>query len=103
MTPKRRHFILATLLFLCGTRAALASSPSEITTVQVAAAIESSNIRIEFDQDLRSHVVARFAGKEKALGPFSCSETVVTTTEKCTTFKFLLPKSEAVREPFRQG
>src|ERR1051326_3462307 len=103
MTPKRRHFILATLLFLCGTRAALASSPSEITTVQVAAAIESSNIRIEFDQDLRSHVLARFAGKEKALGPFSCSETVVTTTEKCTTFKLLSQKTESVSDQFGKG
>ena len=38
--------------------------------------IQSPSLRIEFDKDMRSRVVARFGGKEIPLGAFSASETV---------------------------
>ena len=33
--------------------------------------IQSGNLRIEFDNHLRSRVIARFDGKETVMGPFS--------------------------------
>jgi alpha-galactosidase len=38
--------------------------------------IQSSELRIEFDKNMRSRVVARLNGKEIAMGAFSASETV---------------------------
>ncbi len=38
--------------------------------------IEAKNIRLEFDNRMHSHVIARFDGKEIVLGPFTPSETV---------------------------
>lgn len=40
------------------------------------AQIQSPSLRIEFDKNMRSRVVARFGGKEIPLGGFSASETV---------------------------
>src|SRR5215469_6508682 len=40
------------------------------------AQIQSPGLRIEFDKNMRSRVVARFGGKEIPLGGFSASETV---------------------------
>jgi len=40
------------------------------------AQIQSPSLRIEFDNHMRSRVVARFAGKDIPLGAFSASETV---------------------------
>ena len=41
------------------------------------AVIEGGNIRIEFDNRLRSRVTARFDSKEVVLGPFTASESVI--------------------------
>ena len=38
--------------------------------------IESATLRIEFDKEMRSRVIARFDGKEVPIGPFSASETI---------------------------
>lgn len=38
--------------------------------------IEGRNLRIEFDRDLRSRVIARYNGRETPIGPFSTSERV---------------------------
>lgn len=102
MKLKRLHFIVVTF-FLCSAQAALSPSLPGPAKVQVAAAIESSNIRIEFDQNLRSRVTARLAAKETILGPFSCSETVLTKVEECTTFKLLSQKTESVSDQFGKG
>ena len=40
------------------------------------AQVQSPSLRLEFDKNMRSRVVARFDGKEVPLGPFSCSETI---------------------------
>jgi alpha-galactosidase len=40
------------------------------------AQIQSPSLRLEFDKNMRSRVVARFDGKEVPLGPFSSSETI---------------------------
>ncbi|HEX4170680.1 MAG TPA: hypothetical protein VHZ55_34900, partial [Bryobacteraceae bacterium] len=51
--------------------------PDRITSRPTASAeIESPSLRIEFDRNMRSRVVARLKGKEVPLGAFSASETV---------------------------
>src|SRR5215472_741653 len=51
--------------------------PDQSTARRASAAqIQSSSLRIEFDKDMRSRVVARFGEKEIPLGAFSASETV---------------------------
>ena len=37
--------------------------------------IQGTNLRIEFDRNLRSRVIARFDNKEITTGPFAASET----------------------------
>ncbi len=64
--------IFAALLMVGPSVARPDSSAEHASTAQ----IESSNLRIEFDSNMRSRVVARLKGKEIPLGPFSASETV---------------------------
>src|SRR4030095_1235769 len=40
------------------------------------AQIQSPSLRIEFDKNMRSRVIARFGGKDILIGAFSASETV---------------------------
>ena len=104
MRLNRWHSIALTLFLLCRAYTALAAPwLPEPTKVDVSAAIESSAIRIEFDQDLRSRVTARLGAKETPLGPFSCSETVITKAAECTTFKLLSQKTESVSDQFGKG
>src|SRR5579862_375158 len=52
--------------------AGLATGLAQIQSAQ----IQSPMLRIEFDKNMRSRVVARFKGKDVSLGSFSASETV---------------------------
>src|ERR1700677_2655067 len=63
--------ILTAVLMLC-----LLPVPAEIPTA--APQIQGGNLRVEFDNRLRSRVVARFDKTETVLGPFTASETVTT-------------------------
>src|SRR5579885_3490989 len=50
------------------------------------ARIEGKNIRLEFDNRMYSRVVARFGGKDAAIGPFSPSETVTVGQARVSDF-----------------
>jgi alpha-galactosidase len=52
------------------------SLPAPAKVPGAAAEIQSGNLRIEFDGQLRSRLVARFDKKETLLGPFSASESL---------------------------
>ena len=70
---------------------------------QVAARIESQAIRIEFDQQLRSRVTARFGVKEAVLGPFSFSEAVVGEQREWRAFLLTSQKLDPVEDTFGKG
>ena len=48
--------------------------------------IQGANLRIEFDRDLHSRVVARFDGNDTTVGPFSASETIAAADKSWTDF-----------------
>ena len=72
-------------------------------SARVAAQIEGRNLRIEFDRDLRSRVVARFDGKDTPLGPFASSETVRTATARLGLFHLTSQRSDSVRDSIGSG
>src|SRR5271165_5061688 len=59
-----------------GRNMAQESAPSGAPKVAPGLQIQSPVLRIEFDHNLRSRVVALFSGSLKILTPFSASETV---------------------------
>ena len=65
--------------------------------------IQSGNLRIEFDNHLRSRVIARFDGKETVMGPFSSSETVTTAEGPLTAFLLTAQKREHTKDDFGEG
>jgi alpha-galactosidase len=78
---KTRSFIAAVLLatLLAGVRSAAGpdqSAPGSKTVAGELPQIQSQRLRIEFDKNMRSRIVARMKGGEIPLGPFSASETV---------------------------
>lgn len=74
MTKAFTSIVISAVLFAgnqCTARSnQTAASPASL------AQIEGLNLRIEFDKNMRSRVIARFDGKEVPLGAFSASETV---------------------------
>ena len=64
--------------------------------------IQSENLRIEFDRNLCSRVVARFGKKEIKLGPFTASETVKTSDKVWTLFDLKSQKSERAKDAIGQ-
>src|ERR1700733_10648627 len=65
--------------------------------------IQGGNLRVEFDNRLRSRVVARFDTKETVLGPFTASETLTTAGKVWTEFPLTSQKQERVKDAFGQG
>ena len=65
--------------------------------------IQGDNIRIEFDNHLRSRVVACFDKKEAVLGPFTSSETVTTADKLWTGFLLTSQKHERTKDTFGGG
>ena len=65
--------------------------------------IQGGNLRIEFDNHLRSRVVALFDKKETVIGPFTASETVTTADKTWTEFLSDLAKTRAHKRRFRRG
>jgi alpha-galactosidase len=100
---------LALLLFFRTSRSegelrALDGFSSEDTpAAEVAAQIASDQLRIEFDHNLRSRVIACFAGKDTVLGPFSWSETVMGKQQVWKAFPLLSQKTEPVSDNFGKG
>ena len=65
--------------------------------------VENKNLRIEFDRDLRSRVIARFQNKDIPLGTFAATETVVANGKSWIQFPLISEKSERIREGIGAG
>src|SRR5258708_1200066 len=85
--------------------AALSFSPvaTAADTPSGKASIQSGNLRVEFDNSLRSRVVARLDKKETVLGPFTASETVMTADKPLTGFLLTSQKHERTKDRFGDG
>jgi alpha-galactosidase len=64
--------------------------------------IQSSVLRIEFDHNLRSRVVALFGGKPRVLAPFSASETIA-GVRRWSNFTLSANRRERVSDSFGSG
>ena len=89
--------IALTIMFACCASAATADAPTGKPQVQ------GGNLRIEFDNRLRSRVVARFDGKETVMGPFTASETVTTSDKSWIEFLLVSQKHERTKDAFGEG
>ena len=65
--------------------------------------IQSQKLRIEFDKNMRSRVVARIEGKEIPLGAFSASETVIGREHSWDDFTLESQSRERVTDVFGGG
>ena len=65
--------------------------------------IQGGKVRVEFDNHLRSRVVARFDKKETVMGPFTASETVTTADKPWTEFLLTSQKHERTKDTFGEG
>jgi len=65
--------------------------------------IQSPNLRIEFDNNMRSRVVARLSGKEVPLGAFSASETVKGNERSWDDFALTSQSHDRVTDSFGGG
>jgi alpha-galactosidase len=68
-----------------------------------AAQIQSPSLRIEFDKNMRSRVIARFAAKEIPLGAFSASETVKGSERSWYDFALISQTHERVTDAYGAG
>jgi len=65
--------------------------------------IQGGNLRVEFDNRLRTRVIALFDNKETVLGPFTASETVTTTGKLWTEFVLTSQKQAPIKDAFGEG
>jgi alpha-galactosidase len=65
--------------------------------------IQSSELRIEFDKNLHSRVVARLKGKETPLGAFSASETLKSKERSWKDFALVSQSHQRVNDNFGGG
>jgi alpha-galactosidase len=65
--------------------------------------IQGASLRIEFDHNLHSRVVARFDNKETTMGPFTASESVTAADKAWTEFPLTSQKHERVSDGFGKG
>ncbi len=92
----RSGIVLATVFVSCSFAIAADISVSKPQ-------IQSGNLRVEFDNRLRSRVVARFDKRETVMGPFNASETVTTTDKARTEFLLTSQKHGRTKDTFGQG
>jgi alpha-galactosidase len=79
-------------------------SPSAVASGRAGTAqIQGGRLRIEFDNHLRSRVVARFDKTETVMGPFTASETVTTADKLWTGFLQTSQKHERTKDSFGEG
>ena len=88
-----------TLALVCS----YASSTPKPAFLPLRTHIENRNLRVEFDRELRSRVIARFQGKDIPLGGFADSESLVADGKSWTQFPLLSEKSERIREGIGAG
>jgi alpha-galactosidase len=67
------------------------------------AEIEGKELKVEFDRNLRSRVVARFGNKDIPLGPFVVSESAVVSGKTSSGFRLISEKNDRVREGIGAG
>lgn len=93
---------VAMVLGLCflSTGFALWRMPSAVATdtTETTPQIQGKNLRIEFDGNLHSRVVARFDEKEIPLGPFTASETVTAADKVWADFALSSQKQERSKD-----
>src|SRR5450631_2682903 len=85
------------LLLSSGSRAAAADLSADKPQIQ------GVNLRIEFNHNLRSRVIARFENKEMTLGPFVASETVSAVDKSWTDFSLTNQTTGPVNDSFGVG
>jgi alpha-galactosidase len=91
----------AILVVLCGHLTAHAGTgPKQLAP---SASIESPALRIEFDQDMRSRVIARFNGRDEPIGDFSTSETVKGSERSWNHFALGAQKKERISDLYGPG
>jgi alpha-galactosidase len=79
----------------------LLPTPAAVPTA--APQIQGANLRVEFDNHLRSRVIALFDNKETVLGPFTASETLTTTGKLWTEFVLTSHKQGPIQDAFGEG
>jgi alpha-galactosidase len=65
--------------------------------------VESSGLRIEFDRNMRSRVIARFNGKDLPTGPWAASETVKGKERSWDNFVLTSQKRERISDIYGAG
>lgn len=81
----------------------LSASPQKPAFLPPRTHIENKNLKVEFDRDLRSRVVARFGSKDIPLGTFAATESVTGGGKTWTLFPLLSEKTERIREGIGAG
>ncbi len=89
--------IIFTVALAAGSFAVAADVPSGNPRIQ------GGMIRIEFDNHMRSRVVACFDKRETVLGPFTASETVTTADRLWTGFLLTSQRHERTKDRFGEG
>jgi alpha-galactosidase len=84
-------FIIMTALISCG------------QVQQSAIQVDGKNIRIEFNNQLHSRVIAKFSNQDNTLGDFSASEFVTIAGKDVKDFSFKTQKSEQVTDQIGTG
>ena len=106
---KTRSFISAVIfltMLLAGVRSTARPDPSAAggkPVVDKSPNIQSQSLRIEFDPNMRSRVVARMKGREIPLGAFSASETVTGKERTWYDFAVASQMHERVTDGFGAG
>ena len=85
------------MVFSSGSRAGVADPSPEKTQIQ------GANLRIEFDHNLRSRVIARFDNKETTMGPFTASESVTAADKAWIEFPVTSTKHERMTDAAGAG
>jgi alpha-galactosidase len=86
--------VLVTVLPFLATTASDRSSKAQI---------QSGDLRVEFDGYLGSRIVARFGGRETAMGPFTASEFVSGPEKTWTTFSLTSQHQEHAKDAVGEG
>ena len=106
MTKTRSFILFITIAILSG-GIRLAAHPRVATSSAESASemprIQSSSLRIEFDRELRSRVIARLKAREVPLGPFSASETVTGNQHSWYDFALESQRHDHVKDVFGEG
>jgi alpha-galactosidase len=65
--------------------------------------IQGEHLRVEFDHNLHTRIIARFDGKESVLGPLVASERVTSAVGVFTNFSLVSQKSERIHDTYGAG